>query len=167
MSETKLKRQIIFVSGAYRSKYGIIGRAVNIWKAYQVGRRLVRQGYSCYIPHANTAFMDGLQSEDWFLEATLKMLPKCQIIYMMRNSSHSQGAIMEWREAKRRGMEIEFESVKDMVFLETMQKLAEAEDNMILYGDGSKPNLGRPINAIEPCTEPVTVPYKLEPDVKS
>ena len=167
MTETKLKRQIIFVSGAYRSKYGIIGRAINIWKAYQVARRLVRQGYSCYIPHMNTALMDGLQSEDWFLEATLKMLPKCQIIYMMRNSSHSQGAIMEWREAKRRGMEIEFESVKDMVFLETILKLAEAEDNMILYGDGSKPNLGRPINAIEPCTEPVTVPYKLEPEVKS
>ena len=167
MSETKLKRQIVFVSGPYRSKWGLPGRTLHIIKAYIAGRRLVRQGYSCYIPHMNTALMDGLQSEDWFLEATLKMLPKCQIIYMMRNSSHSQGAIMEWREAKRRGMEIQYEFIGDEVFLELMQQVAEAEDNCILYGDGSKPNLGRPINAIEPCTEPVTVPYKLEPEVKS
>ena len=144
MSETKLKRQIIFVSGAYRSKYGIIGRAVNIWKAYQVGRRLVRQGYSCYIPHMNTALMDGLQSEDWFLEATLKMLKHCQILFLMRGWQQSMGARAEWREANERGLTIIFED-----------------------GSESVDKYGMPDwDAIEPCTEPVTVPYKLEPEVK-
>ena len=163
MSETKLKRQIIFVSGAYRSKYGIIGRAVNIWKAYQVARRLVRQGYSCYIPHMNTALMDGLQSEDWFLEATLKMLPKCQIIYMMKGWENSEGAKMELLEADKRGMDIIYEykneylhqfSPADIIRGYTLKDVEAIID--------SNPNWGK----LAGCTEPVTVPYKLEPEVK-
>ena len=164
MSETKLKRQIVFVSGAYRSKYGIIGRAVNIWKAYRAGRRLVRQGYSCYIPHMNTALMDGLQSEDWFLEATLKMLPKCQIIYMMKGWENSEGAKMELLEADKRGMDIIYEyknedlhqfSPADIIRGYTLKDVEAIID--------SNPNWGK----LAGCTEPVTVPYKLEPEVKS
>ena len=104
-----VKRQIVFVSGPYRSKYGLVGRVINIWKAYQAGRKLVKQGYSVYIPHMNTCLMDGLQSEEWFLDATLKMLPKCQIIYMMKGWESSTGAKFEILEADYRHLQIMYE----------------------------------------------------------
>ena len=164
----KIKRQSIYLAGRYRSKWGALGKLWHIYKAGIKGIELAHQGYVVFNPIVNWGIF-GLFDNDheFWIAAGLKLLKDHEIIYMMRNSSHSQGAIMEWREAKRRGMEIQYEFIGDEVFLELMQQVAEAEDNCILYGDGSKPNLGRPINAIEPCTEPVTVPYKLEPEVKS
>jgi hypothetical protein len=145
----KVKRQIVFISGKYRSKYGIIGRAVNIIKAYRAGRRLVKQGYSCYIPHMNTALMDGLQDEDWFLEATLKMLKHCQAVYMMSGWQSSIGACLELHEAKKRGIEVWYEDIDDTL-PDAARRCIEAQIDM-------NPNWGK----LEPCTGPVNM--KLEP----
>jgi hypothetical protein len=108
-----MKRQIVFVAGKYRSKYGIIGRAWNIWKAYQAGRCLVEQGYSVYIPHCNTMFMDGLRPDEWFIQSTLKMLPKCHVIYMLKGWRDSVGACAEFQEAVIRGLDVWYEDESD------------------------------------------------------
>jgi hypothetical protein len=108
-----MRRQIVFISGKYRSKWGIIGRIINIWKAYQAGRRLVRQGYTVYIPHMNTALMDGLKSEDWFIQSTLKMLPKCHSILMLKGWRDSVGACEEFKEAWVRGLDVWYEDESD------------------------------------------------------
>ena len=105
-----MKRQIVYVAGAYRSKWGLPGKIVNIWKAYRTGRKLVRQGYCTYIPHMNTALMDiGLQDDQFFLDCGIKMLPKCQIIYMMKGFEYSDGACAELKEAQRRGLTVWYE----------------------------------------------------------
>jgi hypothetical protein len=108
-----MRRQIVFVSGKYRSKWGIVGRIINIWRAYRAGRRLVKQGYTVYIPHMNTALMDGLQLSEWFIQSTLKMLPKCHVIYMLKGWRDSVGACEEFKEAVIRGLDVWYEDESD------------------------------------------------------
>ena len=119
----KVKRQSVFISGAYRSKYGIIGVIWNIFKAWRCGRRLVKQGYSVFIPHLNTALMDDLQPPEFFLECCKKELPNFEIIYMMRGWRSSIGANMEYEEAKSRGMTIWYEDVDD-----TLENVVDIDD---------------------------------------
>jgi len=154
----KVKRQSIFVSGAYRSKWGKLGVVWNIFKAWRAGRKLVRQGYSVFVPHLNTALMDDLQPVDFFLNCCLKELPNFEIIFMMRNWQNSIGAKEELAEAKRRGMEVWYEDINDAIDFSGFTPISEMERII-----DSNPNWGK----LEGCTEPVTVPYKLEPEVKS
>lgn len=104
-----MKRQLVYIAGAYRSKWGIIGRIINIWRAYRAARRLTRQGYVCIVPHMETALMDGIQSDEWFLAASLKKLRHCDMIFMIGHWTQSEGAVAELAEAKRRGLKVWFE----------------------------------------------------------
>jgi hypothetical protein len=96
-----MKRQLVYIAGKYRSRYGIIGRAVNILKAYMVARRLTNEGYVCIVPHLETAFMDGLQDDYWFLASGLKKLKHCDAIYLMKGWQESDGACLEFALAQK------------------------------------------------------------------
>ena len=138
-----VKRQSIYVAGAYRSKWGIPGKIINILKAYRVGRRLTKQGYCVYIPHMNTALMDiGCNTDQFFLDCGIKMLKKFEIIYMMKGWWDSEGAKQEHTEALRRGIEVRYE------------KLYPFNPN---WKPGMKETL--PFSDIEPLTTAVAVPF--------
>ena len=151
----RVKRQIVYIAGKYRSRWGLPGRTWHIYKAWLAGRRLVKQGYSVYVPHLNTVFMDKLQPDEFFLDATIKMLPKCQIIYMMSGWESSVGAVQEYQEAKKRGMTIWYEDVDDT--LEDVQsRCIEAQIDM-------NPNWGKLVD----CTPLVNCQIKTESEEAS
>lgn len=116
MRSSKVKRQSVFISGSYRSRWDLPGVIWNIFKAWRCGRKLVRQGYSVFIPHLNTALMDDLQPAEFFLECCKKELPNFEVIYMMKGWEKSEGAKEELAEAKKRGMTIWYEDFGDTLW---------------------------------------------------
>lgn len=105
-----MKRQVIYISGAYRSRYGVIGRLINIWKARRAAVELARQGYCVFCPHLNWGLFDGHREDEFWLKCGLKMLPKAQIIYMLKGWGRSEGAKSEYQMALKRGLKVIFQT---------------------------------------------------------
>jgi len=100
--------EITYIAGPYSSKWGIIGNAINIWKARRAAQRLWREGRTVICPHLNSAFMTGLTQPQW-VERDLKMLEFCSHIYMLKRWPDSPGALREWQFAKDKGLVVEYE----------------------------------------------------------
>ena len=145
----KIKRQSIYLAGRYRSKWGVLGKLWHIYKAGIKGIELAHQGYVVFNPIVNWGIF-GLFDNDheFWIAAGLKLLKDHEIIYMMHGWQTSTGACQELREAASRGLRVWY-------------------DGSYLNDIWSKePTFIGGHEALEPCTEPVTVPYKLEPEVK-
>ena len=108
-----MKRSIIYVAGSYRSKYGYMGVMWNIFKARKVAIKLAKQGYCCFIPHQNWAFMKANKDDEFWLECGLKILRHCSAIYMMKGWRKSVGSVDEIWHAQQRGLKVMYEDESD------------------------------------------------------
>lgn len=86
--------KLIYVAGAYRAPT-IFEIANNIRLAESVAAELWRRGAAVICPHKNTAFLDGVTSDENFLAGTMLMLEKCDAIVMLPNWRSSTGAEAE------------------------------------------------------------------------
>jgi len=100
--------KIAMISGKYRgqSQWEV---ASNIEYARQAAGRLCRRGIFPITPHLNTAYFESLQPDDFWLKGYLEILRRCDMVYVLANYRTSSGALAELAEAKRLGLEIEFE----------------------------------------------------------
>jgi hypothetical protein len=110
----------IYIAGPYTSD--------DPWEAEQFVREAERWGYmvakrgACpVIPHANTRhYFRGIQTPEWWYEATLAELRTCDAILLFPWWQESKGSVAEKAEAERLGLKI-FDSekagmrIKDMV----------------------------------------------------
>jgi hypothetical protein len=91
--------RIAYIAGPYRSKYGIIGIALNIWKARQVAKKYWKKGFAVICPHSNSALFDGIVKDEVFLEGDREFIkrlnPKKDILVLMKDWRKSSGAIQE------------------------------------------------------------------------
>lgn len=91
--------KIVYVAGKYRAK-----TSNEIWHnintARLAGEQIVKQGDMPLIPHMNGAFMDGLQTDEFWLDGTLELMKRCDAIYLLDNWQDSEGARNEWRVAQ-------------------------------------------------------------------
>ncbi len=92
--------KLVYVAGKYR------GPTTNdIWHNIMLarlhGEAIAMQGDMPVIPHTNGAFMDGIQTDEFWLEGTMEMLRRCDAIYLLPHWKQSIGARAEWKEAKR------------------------------------------------------------------
>ena len=103
---------IVYVAGKYRSRHWW-GKLLNIWRAREAGKELVKQGYSVIVPHMNTAFMDAHQPDKFWLDASIEILsrlnPETDMLYMLKGWMTSEGSWMEWHKAKDMGLKIVYE----------------------------------------------------------
>lgn len=113
---TKIAKNVMpiaYVSGAYRSKWGWIGIALNILKARKVAIKYWRLGYACICPHMNTAFFDGKAPDDVWLKGDLAIINrlhrKTDVVVMMKGFKKSSGAKGELALAKKRRLRIIYE----------------------------------------------------------
>ena len=98
--------RIIYLSGAYRSKWGLIGTLINIWKARRVAQRLWKQGWVVICPHLNTALFDS-NDKIPYLQGDLEIITRCcDALYMMKNWYKSVGSNVEHRVAVELGLQI-------------------------------------------------------------
>lgn len=99
--------KIIYISGAYSSRWGVLGVLVNIWRARRVAKRIWEAGDYAICPHMNTALFpeDGIP----YIKGDCEMVKRCDAIYLMRGFQKSPGAMIEYGAALITKKEIIFE----------------------------------------------------------
>jgi nucleoside 2-deoxyribosyltransferase len=94
-----------YICGPYRADT-YEGIEANIQAAQAVARELVKMGYNHFCPHANTAHFDGLQPDEFFLQATMEWLECCDIVVALPNYLQSAGSVAEIKRALQLGKKI-------------------------------------------------------------
>jgi hypothetical protein len=79
-------------------------RVKNIHAAWELGCEVATLGAMPVVPHMNTAQMDDLQPQPWWLEATLVLMRRCNAVIFTPDYERSKGALGEEAEAKRLGL---------------------------------------------------------------
>ena len=107
--------KVVYIAGPYRGR----SRAeveLNIQVARKVGVMAARAGWSPLIPHANTGHLDEVApdlSEEFWLEATLELMRRCDAVLLCPGWQVSTGTRAEIREAKALGLPV-YESLDQL-----------------------------------------------------
>lgn len=97
--------KLVYVAGPYRHE-DVFRVEEHIFAARQLGYKVALIGAVPVIPHANTAHYDCLHDGQWWLDATLELMRRCDAVIMMKNWQGSAGAQGERVEATRLGMPV-------------------------------------------------------------
>lgn len=115
------KIPVVYVAGPYRGDISL-----NIDRAKAVGMLAAQLGWSPVIPHANTAHFDTMLpeiSDEFWLEATLEIMRRCDAVVLVPGWESSIGAVGEKKEAERLLMPV-FDNISNlpqaMDFLESL-----------------------------------------------
>lgn len=96
--------KIAYVIGPYRGKTINETRA-NIRKAETAAVELWKMGYAVICPHLNSAFMDGVCSDDEILGRYKEILKRCDIAILLPGWGNSEGSKVEFYIAEGHGIE--------------------------------------------------------------
>jgi hypothetical protein len=97
--------KVIYIAGKYR---GPNAWAIeqNIRAAEEVAARVWAMGMVALCPHANSRHMDGVASDEVFLDGTMELLRRCDAVALVSNWRDSAGARAEVEEADRLGLPV-------------------------------------------------------------
>ncbi len=84
--------RVIYTAGPYRSPQGVWGMTQNIARATVIARELWLAGWAVICPHANTAHMDGTDTDHVFLDGDLEILRRCDAVVMLPGWEQSAGS---------------------------------------------------------------------------
>jgi hypothetical protein len=105
---------LVYVAGRYRAPthYEV---ARNIAAARAIGEAVCALGLNAYplIPHCNTAHMDGLREDGYWLAGTMQVLRRCDCVLLVPGWESSSGTRAEIREAETLGKPV-FHAVDDL-----------------------------------------------------
>lgn len=96
--------KLAYIAGPYRGKTINETRA-NIRRAEEAAVEYWRNGYAVICPHLNSAFFDGVCSDNYFLRAYEEILKRCDLVVMLPGWGTSEGAKREFCLAERLGIE--------------------------------------------------------------
>jgi hypothetical protein len=102
--------RIAYIAGPYRAatKEGI---DANIERARDVAIKWWKRGYAAICPQANSAHMDGEVPDEVFLEGTMEMMRRADVVVMMDGWLDSKGAVAELIEARKLGKDVLYDSL--------------------------------------------------------
>lgn len=94
-----------YIIGPYRAatREGI---SANIARARALAERLWAAGYAVFCPHLNSAHMDGVAPDHWFLDGDMEWLQYAQIAFVLEGWEASEGSKAEIRECERLGIPV-------------------------------------------------------------
>ena len=92
--------KLVYLAGPYRGKSKFkplnwLQRQINIYRAR-------RAAVLC--PHLNTSNFDGLCDDQVFLDGTIEMMRRCDLVIVLPSWNKSTGSKAEIKEAKRLGI---------------------------------------------------------------
>ena len=96
---------VVYIAGPYRGPRAI-DIEHNACRARLVAASVVAAGGIPLVPHANSLHFDDLAPAEWWLEATLEMLRRCDAVVVLPGWKHSEGTKGEIAEAERLGMPV-------------------------------------------------------------
>jgi len=96
---------LVYTAGPYRSDT-INGVVKNIQVAREHSERLWQAGYAVLCPHLNTALFNGLVDDQVFLDGTMEMLKRCDMIYLLPGWNSSSGTLAELAYARSVNMPV-------------------------------------------------------------
>lgn len=93
--------KVVYVAGPFRAPNAWeIER--NIRRAEETAMLLIEQmGIMPMIPHANTRFFHGTQTDQFWLDGTMELLRRCDAVFLGRGWERSSGSKAEKAEAER------------------------------------------------------------------
>ncbi|MHB8483531.1 MAG: DUF4406 domain-containing protein [Nitrospiria bacterium] len=101
--------KLVYIAGKYRSKEGPSGIWDNIQFARQYAIKYWKSGHAVICPHMNTSMLDGVGTDDIFLNGDKEMLKRCDAIVMIPGWQESEGACAELECAKENNLEVIYE----------------------------------------------------------
>ena len=87
--------KLVYIVGPYRSPKGIHGIVENIRRAEKVALKYWNKGYCVICPHKNTALMDGVDTDEMFLEGGEELVRRADVIVVMKGWTSSVGSVGE------------------------------------------------------------------------
>ncbi len=99
------RRRRAYIAGPYRAS-NVFGVLRNILARRSEAMRVWKRGYAALCPHLNSAFMDGLISDQGFLEGGLSYLQCSDLLTLAENWRNSTGTVREEECASKLGLEI-------------------------------------------------------------
>lgn len=97
--------KLVYIAGPYRAPTPWQVEQ-NIRVATDAAAQVWAAGLWALCPHANTARMEGLTSDENFLAGTMEMLRRCDAVMLVEGWERSRGAQAEALEAERLGLPI-------------------------------------------------------------
>lgn len=86
--------EVIYIIGSYRSST-IYGTKQNIDTAEKLAADLWKLGYAVICPHKNSAFLDGVTSDETFLKGGLEFLKRSDIAITTEGWENFKGSLEE------------------------------------------------------------------------
>lgn len=101
--------RLVYLAGPYRAAT-VWGTHQNIQTALRIGAEIVAKfpGWYPVIPHANTAYMDGVARDQYFLDGAMELMRRCDAVLVMPGWASSKGSIAEIAEAERLGLPVAY-----------------------------------------------------------
>lgn len=124
--------KIVYIAGRFRgpTAWDI---ECNIREAEHVGLAVAQLGAAPLIPHSNTRYFHGTCTEQFWLDATMALLRKCDAVITVWNWIASTGACAEVAEAKALDLPVFHELPELEAWLEQGRFLAakRAEEGLL------------------------------------
>lgn len=97
--------KLVYVAGSFRGKTPWEVES-NIRKAEAVGLEIAKKGGVPVIPHTMYRFFDKVLSDQFWLDATLSVMHKCDGLVLCVGWENSEGSRNERAEAERAGIKV-------------------------------------------------------------
>lgn len=114
--ETVKPTKLVYVACSYRTE-DPIERELNIKAAQHAGYKLAKAGFYPVMPTVNTAYFDRIGTDNFWLSATLELMKRCDVVYVVDGSHESSGVKGEIAEAKVIGMPV-YIRMEDLIEIE-------------------------------------------------
>jgi nucleoside 2-deoxyribosyltransferase len=120
----------VYVAGPYTGD-NAMEIEQNVRRAEDVALQIARIGHSAVCPHTQSRYFFGQLTEEYWLEATMEQMRRCDMVVLVDGWQYSRGTIGEILEAFKLGIPV----YRSLVKLEDDQPLLEADHCIIIAQD--------------------------------
>lgn len=114
--------KICYIIGPIRSKWGLIGRLINVWRGRQAAVKLWNAGFAVICPHLNSfAIAISGVDEDEIVKFDCEIIQRCDFVVILKRWTRSKGAQIEVDYCYRIGKN-KYWDVNSAVYCEKSQK---------------------------------------------